>query len=418
MAVNVTPEVTAAHKNLSNLCEKFETSVDELCARSPQAIHPHEFYEWDCVPIAAACVDALSTLQSACPYEIAAYEAEVSEAGDTLRQQKRELEEKAAQRAKMYEAEVSEAGDTLRQQKRELEEKATQSIITIQSKVEEFSDAAETVGVNLSDFTGSERTCKKTTLESDSKLPYKKALSEATHAGNPSNYLKGFIIATISLTILVVIFLRPLYSFYTLDSDRLWGGILFSVFAATTVAIICYYRKKNKTAGALRILKAAAVKECNIIRKEMQDEVMNASAAHDKAVADIRAMKERDDKQAADTAANILATHDKKLNDAHTTREKAMAYINQEYQAFDTRLCQGLDKFQALVNTWKTKNIDVTYFLDENRIKNLGGNDERINPYLTRVGTVGIWGPFGVDQYGTEGNEIRSDGSIGEICNS
>ena len=140
MDVKLTPEVTAAHKNLRDPCERFENAVDELCASSLQSIPPHEFYESECVPIAVECVDALSTFESARSYEVTAYERTIAKADDILRQQKRELEKNAAQRAKVYESEIAEAGNILRQQKRKLEENAAQSIKTCENAIAEADD--------------------------------------------------------------------------------------------------------------------------------------------------------------------------------------------------------------------------------------------------------------------------------------
>ena len=181
-----------------------------------------------------------------------------------------------------------------------------------------------------------------------------------------------------------------------------------------------FAKKKNRIAEALQALRDAAVEEYNVIQKEMQNAVVDASAARDNKVEDIRARKEmeeeqsaeaaanalaaydkevndarskkdRQDRQDAEVAANILAAYDKKMKDARSRRDRAIAYIKQQYQAFDIRLCQCLDKFQMVVDTWATENADATSLLDENRIQNFSENGKRIGSRLTRVGTVSIW---------------------------
>lgn len=126
MTIQITSEVASAHRNLEKLCEKFEASVEELCDRTPQSIHSQEFYECECVPIAVECVDALSKLQSACSYESQRMKAEIAAADDALREQKRELEKNAVQRAKTYENAVAAANNALRKTKQKLEKEAAQ----------------------------------------------------------------------------------------------------------------------------------------------------------------------------------------------------------------------------------------------------------------------------------------------------
>ena len=182
MTVNVTPEVAFAHKNLQELCEKFETSIEELCARLPRALPPGEFYQCDCASIAAECAETLFIFPTVYSYEFTAYEKEVAEVNNELRQQKRELEENAPQKIKAYEDAVTEADNKLYQQKREFQENAAQKtkayedavteadnklyqqkwhlqktaiqrIRTVQSEVGKFLDVAKTVGVSLADCT-------------------------------------------------------------------------------------------------------------------------------------------------------------------------------------------------------------------------------------------------------------------------
>lgn len=65
MAVNVTPEVVSAHKNLEEVCKRLETSVDKFCASPLQSLCTQDFYESECVPIAVECVNALFKFQTA-----------------------------------------------------------------------------------------------------------------------------------------------------------------------------------------------------------------------------------------------------------------------------------------------------------------------------------------------------------------
>ena len=44
MTVKLTQEAKTAHKNLQDLCEKFETSVHEFCASPLQSIRTKNFY--------------------------------------------------------------------------------------------------------------------------------------------------------------------------------------------------------------------------------------------------------------------------------------------------------------------------------------------------------------------------------------
>ena len=164
------------------------------------------------------------------------------------------------------------------------------------------------------------------------------------------------------------------------------SGSLYGSLASATVVIVFSHRKKNRITLALQALGAATEKECDVIRNEKKNLVT------------------KEDRQTAESTANALAEHDKKIKDARLTKNEAMAYIKTEYQTFDTHLCQCLDKFQLLVNTWATENTaDV---LGGNQVKNFSRNGERIGPHLIQVGTVGIWDLFkkkaGTDQADTE----------------
>ena len=513
MAVNVTPEVASAHKNLRNLCEKFETSVDEFCASPLQSIRPHEFYECECVPMAAACADALSKLESACSHEVTRcesaaaeandtfreqkrkleesaaqrkiiYEGALTEANDTLREQKRKLEESAAQRKIIYEGALTEADNTLREQKRKLEESAAQRTKTYESAVAEANETYRQVKSELEsdadqtiqhiehevwqvdvDFTFSQE---KTTVKSNSKIPYSQALERVNHVLEEHesffDYVKAVVLPLLG---------GCLFLFWPIGGCALWGyresrqyteefSVLIESFKDTFLLIVIVPMilvimlslwRHNRKPRALRALRSAAVAERNIILDNMEKAIANASAERDRKVKDAHARKEEEEKQAAEveaiviasaerdknakvkdararkereerqaaeteamalasrnkkveeahskrerekcqaaeTEAMALASRDKKVDDARSKRDRAIAYIHKEYQVFDTRLCQCLNKFQSLVDTWIAENFDVTSVLGENRVQNLSQNGDRIGSHLTRVGTVGIW---------------------------
>ena len=506
MDIKLTPEVASAHKNLRDLCEKFEASVDEFCDLPPQSLRTKDFYESECVPIAVECVDALSKFETARSYEITAYEwtvagaddtlhqekckleekaaqrtktcvdaiAEegdtlhqekrkleekavqrtktyenaIAEDDDTLRQEKRKLEEKAVQRTKTYENAIAEDDDTLRQEKRKLEEKAAQSITAIQSEIKNLS-----LGVHhdLSDFTVSDpkELLKDTTLPSNSKISYREALAEAKP-------YKGFKPVPNSFTWMCSICGLAIMSVWVVA--WIYSSTISSiVFPACGIFLIIFSfllnmhssKKKKKVEAAVRVLLLAAKEECNIIQKEMQNELVKTLAAHEEKVADIQAWKEQEDRQDAELAAKTLAAHEEKVADiqawkeqedrqdaelaaktlaaheekvadiqawkeqedrqdaelaakalaAHEERVKtawekknqAMAYIEQEYKTFDVRLCTCLGEFQLFVDTWLTENANATSVLNRNQLQDLNRNSEEIESCLTRVGTVGIW---------------------------
>ena len=524
MNVKLTPEVTAAHRNLSDLCEKFEVSVDEFCASPPQSLRTQDFYESECVPIAVECKDALSKFQSACSYEVTAYEvgiaaaddalrkqkreleadaaqrvetykaeiaatddalrerkrklgadaaqraetyeAEIAATDDALRKQKRELETDAAQRAEIYEAEIAAADDALRKQKRELEESATQNILSRRVQVEDFSDIAKLVGVHLSHFTdiNPKEFLGKTKGSNNFKTSYQEALKEASRARQPSRY--WLLMRNTARILLLGIFtwwIPTLISVRWLGMRNYLSEFIGSNRASFIIIYVCAIildivlwtfangnkERINSASSALSALCSAAEEECYLIGKKMQNEVMKISAARDKVVEDVQARQKTENKQSVDLAAQALAVHDKKVNEADAKKEtedkqaaelatqalaahhkrvedarsqrdhkdkqavelaanalatydkrvedvrsrryQIMAYIKQEYQAFDTRLCQYLNKFQGLVDTWTTKNVNVTSILGENQVQNIGNNDVRICSPLTRVGTLNVW---------------------------
>ena len=455
MAVDVTPEVASANKNLEELCEKFETSVNELCTSSFQSIHPHEFYEHKSVSIAAECVDAFSKFQSACSYEVTAYEDTVAEADDVLRQQKRRFEEDAAQRTKAYEDTVAEADDVLRQQERRFEEDAAQRTRAYEDTIAEADYVLHELKSEL-EFNANQRiqdieyevqevgvdinfSQEKTTMKSTSKIPYDVALErvkrelESEASSNVAFYtLKDWGPLIGSLLVL----------FWPIGGCALWGyrnyradtndmffvqsfkdAFFFFVIVPMIVLIIYSFWKRGRKPEALRALSSAAVAERDSIWEGVEKEFTNASAERDRIVKNVQEKKERKDKQAAEegmeaissaekyrnakvkearekkereeglaaeTEMRMLAERDKKVKDARSRRDLALAYIVQEYQAYDSRLCQCLDKFQSLVETWTIENAGVTSILNENRVQNFREDGEQIVSRMTRVGTVGF----------------------------
>ena len=453
MNTKITPEVASAHRNLEELCEKFEASIAKLSA-SPQSLRPHEFYQCECVPIAAVCVEALSTLQSAQSYEVTACENAIAEADNTLRQQKRKLEESMAQIKVTYENAVTKSQNELRQQKHRFEEGAVQRERTYKDAVAEADetfnqrkrDLEQNANQKIKDieydlrqvrvnFTFSQE---KVTVPNPSKIPYNLALERFNRVlDQDSNNSFSERVKNLGN-----LFLSFLLLFWPIGSCALWGyrekqnytgmgpiqsckeAFLPIVIVPMIIAIIFSLWKHNKKPRALQILKSAAQAECDIIWREMEKPIANASTERDRKIKEARSRKETEDKQAAEVEAvaipsverdkntqikeaqtkkereeqqateaeaKTLTARDKKVEEARSRRDSAITYIQQEYQAFDTRLCQYLDKFQAVVGTWTAGNAHVTTILDNNRVQNLNANDERIGSYLTRIGTVNIW---------------------------
>ena len=452
MTVKLTPEVASAHKNLRDLCERFENSVDELCASSIQSISPHEFYECECVPIAVKCVDALSKFQEAFSYETIVYEVEVAAADDALRQQKCKLEENAAQRAEAYENTVAEADEVLYQQKREFKENAAERIKAYKRAVAEADNAlhqekrglvkdasrritdieheVRQTGLITLTFTSSRE--KTTIVRNQANTSYNQALGRANRINkSPLSVRRWTKIGWFPLGLIyffIAVFFRDVGSEW---GGAEWGGlvflleiILFSILVPSIGVIVHNFWKRSSIAKVSQDLKSAALAECDVIWEDMEKAVARASAERDRKMqaaqerqekrvkraeeaeavwissaeedkrAKIKAAqkrKEREDKQAVEAEMKTLATRDKKVEEADSKRNQVIAYIQQEYEAFDVRLCRCLDKFQALIGTWKAKNAHVTTILHNNRIQNLNENDERIGSYLTRIGTVNIW---------------------------
>ncbi|MCE2434989.1 MAG: hypothetical protein J4F29_19015 [Candidatus Latescibacteria bacterium] len=165
-----------------------------------------------------------------------------------------------------------------------------------------------------------------------------------------------------------LIFIAVISNFYNVAGVFIPLVIIFLI-----ITWIIFFRKKRRIANVLQQLDSAAITECNFIKTEMQSAVAKASAERDKQVAD-----------------------------AGLRRDQAMAYIEQEYQSFDERLCLCLDKFQSLLDDWSKMNANVVSLLDENRVQYLSENNDQIGPRQTRVGTTGIrelgrnWLPHGV----------------------
>ena len=462
MNINVTPEVTSAHRNLEELCKKFETSVDEFCALPPQSIRPHEFYECECVQIAAECADALSELQSACSYEVTAYENAVAEVDNMLRQQKRRFEENAAQRTKTYEDTVAEAEKALRQQRRRFEENVVQRTKTYEDAVAEADETyhelkselesdtyqiiqdieqeIQQVGVDIS-LSG-----EKTAVKETSKIPYNLALERVNRvleSERGSSNIAFYQLKEWGPLISSLIFL-----FWPIGGCAFWGYKIsrpgagysgsnftvliqsfketFSLLVIVPMIVLIMYSlwKRNRKPMALRVLRSAAVAERDFHLEDLEKTVADLSAERDQKVKDARSRKEtedkqaaeaetvaipsaerdmnakikdarerkeKEDKQAAEAEAEEKAERDKKVEKARSRRDSAIAYIAQEHQAHDSRLCQRLDQFRLLVETWTTENADVTSILNENRVQNFSDDGEQIVSCLTRVGTVDLW---------------------------
>ena len=442
MTIQVTPEVASAHRNLEKLCEKFETCVDEFCALPLQSLRTKNFYESECVPTAVECVEALSKFESARSYEVAAYERTVAQAGDTLRQRKRKLEVNIVQRAKAYEGTVAQVDETLRQQLHKFEEHASQRIEktyehtvaeanntfnqqkrelegNANQRIQDIEYEVQEVGV---DFTFSEEEAART---NSSKIPSTKALARAKRAVTFSQNSKKFkvILAVIGAFIYWAIRVGYLGAYNAWDSEvarALGQGICLGAI----ILVLVSWAWKRGNRRALWALRFAALAECNMIREDMEAAMASAIAERDKKFKDAQTKqrearqaaateaevnlstarrdrdakvkaawekKERKDKQDAEAEMKALATRDKKVEEADLKRNQAIAYIQQEYKAFDTCLCQCLDKFEQFVEAWTTEHTDVTFALRENRVQNSSENDGQITPYLTRVGTVGIW---------------------------
>ena len=415
MNINVTPEVATAHKNLEELCEKLETSIDEFCASPLQSILPHEFYKCECVPIAAACAEALPTFQSTCLYEVTACENAVATADNALHQQKRRFEESRVQRKQKYESAVAEAENELHQQKHRLEVSKALIEETYEKAVAEANETLHQ---------------RKSELESDTNRKIRDIESKARQDGIDNSFgdffgevmtlvYIGFIPLAIAYFIVVAMVFKG-SNVAGWDNMKFLGHIfescLFGIFAPAIVGTVLNFWGKKSIRDTL-------VAERNIIRENMEKAHVNASAERDQKVKDAwerketekrqaaeaetaipsaekdkntkvrdaRARKEREDRQAEETAAKALAEHEKKVDRARSRKDQVLAYIKQEYQVFDMHLCRCLGKFQSLIDTWTRENAYTTSILDENRVQKISENGERIGSRLTRVGTVSIW---------------------------
>ena len=397
MNVKVTWEVASAHRNLEKLCEQFETSVDEFCA-SPLQIRPHEFYDCECIPIAAACAKAHTEFPDVCAYEVEAYGKEIARSEKALNQQTSELKKNKTQMTTAYEYDVAEAEKAFQQHQLRLEKTAVQSITTVQSKVEELSEVAAKVDVKISDFTDrdAKELLENNHVGSDAEISFRKALREAKrqeHFSVASHVWMFIVGAVISWFVFSL--------FHPDGAIPVLAGVIPPVAVSIISAVIAitffvfettrYTKKKARVAVTLKELISAAEGECIVIRNEMQNEVNKADSVRQQKVNEADSKKVDDDIQDTEIAVNTLATHEKNVENASARRDQAIAYIEREYQMFDERLGQCLDKFQSAINTWSTKHASVTAMLDKNSVQSSNENTKQIASHFTRVGTIGIW---------------------------
>ena len=345
MDIKLTPEVASAHKNLTDLCEKFEASVDEFCALPLQSLRTQDFYESECVPIAVECSDALSKFQSARSYEVTAYERRVAEADDILSRRKLELEEAAAQRTKVYHAEVAAVKREFSQQRRQLEK------------------------------------------DKDTRI---EGLDRKSGWIDKDDYLRWAKIGIIPSIILYWI-LGGASGFHDSGWDVFFVGILFGLFVPFIVAGVGYLLKKSAIVESERRFTVAS----KVINDETDNLIASASAARYKKIEGLDAKRDKKNAEAMEAdntaVASASAERAQHINTARSEKDQAIAYIEQEYQVFDTRLCQCIDKFQAMVDTWTTENANGTSILEKNRVQSLVAKDGENGPHLTRIGSISIW---------------------------
>ena len=345
MTIQITPEVAAARKNLEKLCGKFENSINELCAQSPQVICPNEFYEHESVSIAAECVEALSKLQSASSHEGTAYERAVTKADEAFSRQKSELEEDAQEMALSHDQEVAAVEREFSQQRNQLEKDKYTQISGLDRK---------------SDW-----------IDKDA-------------------YFRWAKIGIIPSIILYWI-LGGASGFHDSGWDVFLVGIFFGLFIPYIVAGVCYLLKKSAIVESERRFTVAS----KAIEDETDNLIANASAARDKKIKELGAKRDKENAEAMavydEAVANASANRTQAINTACSKKDQAMAYIAKEYQVFDTRLCQDLDKLQSFVDTWTEKNVRVTSILDENWVQKFSENSERIASSRTRVGNINFW---------------------------
>lgn len=325
MPVNVTPEVASAHKNLRDLCEKFETSVGEFCASPLEALCTQDFYESECILIAAACVDALSTLQSAQSYEVTAYENAIAEAETHFSRQKLELEEAAARRIAVYDAEIAATDREFRQQKRKLVKKARSTI-----------DASYRMSTDI----------------------------------DKDIYRKWAAIGIIP-SMIAYWFLGG--NFHDSGWDVFFTGVVFGLLAPYIVAGVWYLLKKSAIVESERRFTVAS----KTINDEKDNSISRVHTTRNKKIEDIRSKRDKEKAEATEAndaaVASASAERTQHINTALSKKDQAMAYIEKEYQVFDTRLCLDLDRLQSFVDAWSTDIIE---------------NSERVETRLTRVGNV------------------------------
>ena len=345
MTLKLTPEVASAHKNLRDLCERFENAVDELCAQSAQVIYSPEFYEHESVLIAAECVEALSKLQSTSSYEVTAYESAVAEADDSFSRQKSELEEDTQEITLSHNWEVAAVEAEFQQQRRELEADAESHI----SNLDRMS----------------------TWIDKDTYFRRAKV---------------GIIPSMIAYWIL-----GGVLGFHDSGWNVFLVGIAFGLFAPYMVAGLVYLLKRD----AIERSEQRYTKASEAIEGETDNLIGKASAARDKKIKELGAKRDKAYSEAMvvydEAVASASAERAHQISIARSKKDRAMAYIEQEYQVFDTRLCQCLDKLQSFVDTWMAKNARVTSILDENWVQKFSENSERISSSCTRVGNLNFW---------------------------
>ncbi len=400
MDVNITPEVASTHKNLVKLCEEFETSVDELSG-SLSHVRPHQFYECECIPHAAACADALSKFPDVYSFQDEAYEKEVAASEKEYQRKIEELQENKRGIANVYANKVEEAEKIFFQHQQRLKETALQSIKVVQSKVEDLTELAQKVEVKLSNFTKREPTSllENKTVESQSKISFRKALSEAKRYEKfsvASSVWMFLIGGLISLLVLALFYPIPdIEGFFPVFSEAIpptAASIIAGVVAIAFIvfAILNFTRKKARVAKALRELIPSAEGECVVIQNEMQDEIDKASEVREKKITEADSNRVDNEIHDTDIAAKAYKAHEKRVEDASSKRDQAIAYIQREYEAFDHRLCISLEKFQSFFDVWSSEHAGVTAVLEKNSVPSTNEN-KRIASHFTRIGTVGLW---------------------------
>ena len=284
-------------------------------------------------------------MQSVSSHEVTAYERAVAKADDTLSRRKLELEKAAVRRTEAHDAEIAAVEAGFHQQKRELEKNAESRI----SSLDRMS----------------------TWIDKDAYFRFAKI-----------GILPSMIVYWI---------LCGGLGFHDSGWDVFFAGIFFGLFAPYIVAGVVYLSKQN----AIKTSNMHFTKASKAIEDETDNLIASASAARDKKIEELGAKRDKENAEAmeADDAAVASASAERTqhINTARSKKDQAMAYIEKEYQVFDTRLCQCLDKLQSFVDTWTAKNVRVTSILGENWVQKFSENSERIASCLTRVGNISLW---------------------------